>query len=168
MITLMILLVAGPLWAQRDWLDYFTDVAKIDAKRDSLAWVVVRVDSLNLGRGDNDGCQTLSYGCEDHPTLMCSESWHDWVYDDPHFLQDNQHPYGLLAPGERWTETQRERICRVCMRHEWQAQKRVPRPKPKSEFKQLREQLSTMQLYEIRPVHPDSSSIIFKRLWPKP
>ena len=124
------------------------------APADSI-WVTIRVDSLNLGYLNEPGHLGGRHG------LCYGPDCHDWVWSETRFLQHNQHPPGILSAGESWTETQREAICRICLRHEWQAQKRVPRPTSKSEFEELHEQL--VQFYE---VHPDSGVKVGEEWWP--
>jgi len=129
--------------------------------------VTVRVDSLNLGRGDVVGCQMRSFGCGDHSTLLCYESWHSWAYDPvrkDYFRSEAQLPSRLLSPGERWTERERERICRVCLRHEWIASKWVPKPKVKSEFEKLRERL-VAEHFDGSQTFSDTPDSV---LWPAP
>mgnify|MGYP001619765557 CR=1 FL=1 len=112
-----------------------------------LEWVTVRVDSLNLGH-DNG-----------HPVMMerrniyTGQSWmdvsgtclgpdcHDWVYSNESFISEAALP--TPGPRESWTERQRECICRVCLRHEWQAQKSITLEPELSPFDSLKTRLST-------------------------
>ena len=101
-----------------------------------LEWVTVRVDSLNLGQGDTLGCSSRSTTCGLPGCLvMHYEAFHEWVISPESFVTEAALP--TPEPRESWTERQRERICRVCLRHEWQAQ-----PEPvESEFDSLRARL---------------------------
>ena len=115
--SLLVLLLAGPLSTAP--LALWNPFAAVS---DSFAWVTVRVDSLNLGN------------------ISCD---HHWIYDDSHFRSEAQLPTSLLGSGQSWTELEEEGICMTCLRREWSAEKRVPRPQPKSEFERLRERLNT-------------------------
>lgn len=87
----------------------------------SKAWVTVQADSLNDGDEGDEHCR------------------HDWAYAPESFKSEAQLPPS--NPGESWTERERERICRVCLRHEWQAQKIVSPQPVMSEFDSLRARL---------------------------
>jgi len=177
MTALLLLLFVGPLWAHepvRFWggLNWSHD-------QDSTAWVVVRVDSLNLGNHDDPDCHKLKSAIG--VILDCGPDSHTWVYDPDrvdYFRSEAQLPSRLLGPGERWAEREKERICRVCLRREWVASKMVPKPKAKSEFEQLRERL-VAEHYDasvtfadepdsLSITHPDTLRAIVERLWPSP
>lgn len=83
--------------------------------------VTVRVDSLNEGS---------SFRYHEH----------EWSYSPVSFVSEARLP--ALPDGERWTERSRERICRICLRHEWQAEKIVSQKPAVSEFDSLRARLA--------------------------
>lgn len=93
----------------------------------STEWVTVRVDSMNLGEGADTGCT------------------HDWVNSKSGTWADAAiDTLGLWNTGYRggWDNPSailRERICRSCLRREWQD--RRPVPPPKREFEELQERL---------------------------
>ena len=88
-------------------------------------WVVYKVDPLNIGSASSyNGIHELTM--------------HDWVFSGEHFMSLAQLPTALLGPGEAWTENVRERICRICLRHEFVAEKMLPPlPPPMLQFDSL-------------------------------
>lgn len=97
-----------------------------------LVWVVYKVDSLNVGYLDSVWCTFEQYHCI-----------HDWTVSNNIFLSQARLPTALIRPGEAWTENAVERICRVCLRHEFLAEKSLPLPSPMSTFDSLRARLVT-------------------------
>lgn len=93
---------------------------------DSTEWVTVKVDSPNVGRT--------------HGSSFDGEG-HEYTYSPTRFRSKAQLSTALLGPEEHWTDDEREAICRICLRHEWQALKIVPKPVPKTEFESLEELL---------------------------
>lgn len=94
-------------------------------------WVTVRVDSLNLGFGHtvvsgNGRLYTCTDSNQGHPALV--NNCHDWAYSETRNVCAGS---GICL--------KRERICRICKRHEWQRRELIP-PDP-SEFDLLRMEL---------------------------
>jgi len=107
-------------------------------------WVTVEVDSLNLGRSANECREPIGHSPPPNPdglinaVLMYTYPGHDWVEEKP--FRDMEARW-VHWTDKNWVEPLliRERICRSCLRHEWQ--KRCEIKPPPSEFELLKSQL---------------------------
>ena len=130
-------------WTTADAVDPTLDADHWALEVPKYRWETFKVDSLNLGTWGDTVHVTTGYRPPkgnvmggDYTRYQTGEAVeHDWVTD----LYFDPPSDPRLFIGHTRADMKRERICRICLRREWQKKERIP--PPKSEFELLRERL---------------------------